>query len=83
MWEVACTILVTEVNNSLSQLRLGICGPFEVPQQYQINNSAVKHSLFPISTKYDSSSLATSVNAEAAAVSFASLYSLSCLTVMR
>lgn len=41
-------------------------------------NSAVKHSLLPMSTKYDSRSSETSVEFDVAAVTVASLYSLSC-----
>ena len=44
----------------------------------QIYRRAAKHSLFPISTKYESSSSAISVDAETAAVTMASLYNLSC-----
>jgi hypothetical protein len=39
---------------------------------------AAKHSLFPMSTKYDNKSSATSVEPDAAAVIMASLKSLSC-----
>ena len=45
-------------------------------QQYRV---AAKHSLLPMSTKYDSRSSAISAEADDAAVMIVSLYSLSCL----